>query len=118
MPQTSWTPPGNSPWGVPDHQEQISNGVWDISTPSHGGIMVYKTIAELNLTPEALAIGERFGSFYCYEEDCNWAIPLFEQPLWLKALAEKNENVVEEITQYVMDVLNRWHKSYLGGRSI
>ena len=31
----SWTP-----WGAPDHAEQVFNGVWSLSTPRHGGFYV------------------------------------------------------------------------------
>lgn len=66
--------PEDSPWGEIQTKYQIANGVFDVSTASHGGIMIKNDIAALILSPEARAIGFRENGYTCYEEDCDSAV--------------------------------------------
>jgi hypothetical protein len=69
--------PKHSPWGAVDHGERYAEGVYVVSTPSHGG---FKLEAKHNvLIPAAF---RREGGWY--EEDCDAAIPMFFMPLLFK----------------------------------
>jgi hypothetical protein len=69
--------PKNSPWGPVDHGERFAEGVFFVSTPSHGG---FKLEAKHNvLIPAAF---RREGGWY--EEDCDAAIPMFFMPQLFK----------------------------------
>lgn len=66
-----------SPWGKPDHAEQVFDGVWSISTPRHGGF--YVSAERRKTMPEAWlnASFGRLGRDGWFEEDCDWCmIPL------------------------------------------
>lgn len=69
-----------SPWGKVDTKHKICAGVYDVGTPSHGGIMVGKSVARRLLSEKAQKMGEPFNNYLCYEEDCKWAFFAFEQP--------------------------------------
>jgi hypothetical protein len=69
--------PRHSPWGAVDHGEQFADGVFFVSTPSHGGF---------KLSPANNAeIPAAFRRDDCwYEEDCDFAIPIFLLPAHFK----------------------------------
>jgi len=67
----------NSPWGIPDTVDKIAKGFYWVSTPSHGGYMVSKALAESLLPKSAIDsgfLGIPWGGYYCYEEDCAYAV--------------------------------------------
>jgi hypothetical protein len=69
--------PKHSPWGAVDHGVRYAEGVFFVSTSSHGGFMLE---AKHNvLIPAAF---RREGGWY--EEDCDAAIPMFFMPLLFK----------------------------------
>ena len=71
--------PRSSPWGEVQSCTVIANGIYDVSTAGHGGIMISTELAPHILSLEALQIADRsYGSYYCYEEDCDACIPLRE----------------------------------------
>jgi hypothetical protein len=62
--------PVHSPWGGVDHGKDYGEGIFSVSTPSHGG---YRIPAKLNKTiPEVFRVKDGW-----YEEDCDWAVPVF-----------------------------------------
>jgi hypothetical protein len=65
--------PVYSPWGAIDHVETVTDGIWFVSTPSHGG---YKLNDEQNAKiPELFRSKDGW-----YEEDCEWSIVVFFLP--------------------------------------
>ena len=57
-----------SPWGAPDTVYVIADGILDVSTPSHGGILLsYERNQQI---PESCRSIDG-----AYEEGCRWAIP-------------------------------------------
>jgi hypothetical protein len=69
--------PKNSPWGQIDHCETLSEGIYWVSTPGHGGLMIRSGAAKLSKAAKDLA-GESFSTFDCFEEDCAWAVAAYE----------------------------------------
>jgi len=67
------TRPESSPWGLVDYSEMLLPGVFLVSTPTHGGVMVTHDMAEF-LSPHARRLALRHGEFLCFEEDCASAI--------------------------------------------
>ena len=53
--------PAVSPWGAVEHCALLCPGVYEVSTASHGGIMVRMDASEQFLTAEARAVGFREG---------------------------------------------------------
>jgi hypothetical protein len=69
---------GWSPWGGIQNKQNLVRGVRFVSTASHGGLMITERFANRWLTKQARALAERWGSYFCYEEDCAYAIPCIE----------------------------------------
>lgn len=75
--------------------------------------MVSRSWAQHNLTPEARAEGEPFGNFLCYEEDCDWCIPVFENPrLAILMSGHTCRQSVQEIIDHARQTLECWHPIY------
>ena len=67
-------------WGKPDHQHKLADGIWEFSTPRHGGIIVdievrpllREYVTEVTLYRKyAMDYEQHFAAF---EEDCDAAI--------------------------------------------
>ena len=62
-----------SPWGKIDHLDYIADGIYSVSTPSHGGYMFRKDVAaKIPCFPESKGfLAREFGGqWLCFEEDC------------------------------------------------
>ena len=106
----------DSPWGAVQHQHSYCRGVTGVSTASHGGIAVADGFAHKNLSEAARSrAGFHYSGYYWYEEDCDWAIPIFELPhLWEEAFRwMPNPNNAEEHRKYLHKSLSRWNADYL-----
>ncbi len=68
----------NSPWDEVQTCRTIANGIYEVSTAGHGGVMITAEIAQYILSSEALQNGYLDSGYYCYEEDCDACIPLRE----------------------------------------
>lgn len=76
-------PPGcpvQSPWGGVDHGDHLGDGMFSVSTPSHGGILVPTKLN--NLIPEIFRITNNLTKTGWYEEDSDCAIPMFFLPTY------------------------------------
>ena len=73
----------SSPWGTVDYQEFLTpdRKIYQVGTPSHGGIKVYSSYNKL--IPEAFRNENGW-----YEEDCEWAIVYYFLFKELEASAE------------------------------
>lgn len=75
-----------TPWGRADQVTKIETGVSWVSTPSHGGLMVALGAARKYLTPKAIEFGQQCGGYVAFEEDCAYAVALFQMPAWKRFL--------------------------------
>ena len=81
--------PRSSPWDKVQSCTTIANGIYSVSTDGHGGIMIRAGLAEKILSDEARANRtDLYNGYYCYEEDCDAAIPLRE--LYDKGILQKD----------------------------
>jgi len=105
--------PTYSLWGQVDDAEEIMAGVWQVSTPSHGGIIL--SAQRLEFVPRAYldASFNRQGWQGNFEEDCDMAIPLcvfeyeYRQYLAAKGMTEEkiNERMVmihRTLNEYIL----------------
>jgi hypothetical protein len=71
----SWKRPQekmNTPWGYADQIDTLADGVLEVSTPSHGGILVHNR--HRHYFPQGLKLfAGRFGEYLAFEEDCDAA---------------------------------------------
>ena len=70
--------PSYSPWGKVQECETLCPGVYSVSTPGHGGIMVRRELAEKIFRKEAMGCGFIEGGYLCFEEDCDAQVALRE----------------------------------------
>lgn len=91
-----------SPWGEVHSVEKMQDGVYFISTASHGGFAIDKDLAEKELSPTALAFAEKTnaGGWYFFEEDCGWMAPATERPVWFKVAPENTPTLVKHLQRY------------------
>ena len=76
--------PRTSPWGEVQKCEVLTDGVFLVSTASHGGVLVRKNAADF-LSPEARKIALNERNYLSFEEDCEEAIvlrELLDKKLW------------------------------------
>lgn len=66
-----------SPWGVPDYQKQVADGIISVGTPSHGGYYVRPDVYEQ--MPAALRCNV-YGGGTWFEEDCEVALVMLAFP--------------------------------------
>jgi len=110
-----FTQPQTSLWGQIDHCEVLCPGVFLVSTPSHGGIMVAKGIEEV-LSPAARRCGQRKGGFLCFEEDTAEAVvlrELLDKRLWDIPDRIKDKPAFEES---INNTLREYHPEYWRSR--
>ena len=70
--------PYYSPWGNIQECETLCTGVYSVSTPGHGGIMVRRELAEKIFRKEAMGCAFVKGGYLCFEEDCDAQVALRE----------------------------------------
>ncbi|MGL6200429.1 MAG: YodL domain-containing protein [Lachnospiraceae bacterium] len=70
--------PDNTPWGERQSGELITDGVFWVSTASHGGMMIHEDVAKELLSKEAQKVGFIENSYLCFEEDCDAAVAIQE----------------------------------------
>jgi hypothetical protein len=68
--------PTSSPWGQVQHSKQLAEGIWSVSTESHGGIW----LSDERLAELTEILGYQYPTFsgdsHWFEEDCDWVVPV------------------------------------------
>jgi hypothetical protein len=64
--------PRGTPWGNADQATQRAPGIWEVSTPGHGGFLI--SAERRAAMPEYLKSCQTFAGGNAYEEDCDWVI--------------------------------------------
>ena len=95
-----------TPWGQSDGDVKIAPGVYETYTPSHGGIMVGARVARESLSAPALAIGEPFGRWLAFEEDCAYAAVYLDRPDWYRKGVELGELNPSPDVRLALDTLD------------
>ena len=70
--------PPYSPWGKVQECETLCPGVYSVSTPGHGGVMVRRELAEKVFRKEAMGCGFIASGYLCFEEDNDAQVALRE----------------------------------------
>lgn len=107
----------NTPWGASQHQHKIAEGIYEVDTAGHGGILVKTDVAQRYLSDAAIEEGDtRMSGWLAYEEDCDWAIFAYEQPALYaaaRARAGCSLKTPEETKQGARETLQSWKQIYL-----
>lgn len=113
--------PRSSPWGHVDQSEQLAPGIYWVSTPSHGGLMISWRFLRDRLSQAAADKGDMYDGgpqhlYKCYEEDSHYAVALYEmQDLWPAMWPSESGKAVDA---RLYKLLSRWHPDYLRQRGI
>jgi hypothetical protein len=102
---------GYSPWGQIQDKTTFYRGISFVSTAGHGGFMISNGFANKHFSKYAIDIALKYNNYLCYEEDCAYAIPLYElmrtkNPI----LSSIHMHTTEE---YIFNILSRWYPNYL-----
>lgn len=94
-----------SPWGQPDSQQEIADGIVNIQTPSHGGIWLSpERRKQLNWDKNFLK------NPTWWEEDSDWAIPYYFFRDDIKASGKAHE--FEKNLATAINTIKRDHKEF------
>lgn len=98
----------HTPWGTPDHQQCIAQGITLVCTPSHGGyVLSPEANAKVPLAWQR-ASWEGQGLRGYYEEDCDWTIVVCAYP-----------GLFDEATRTrARAIFDAWIKPKLGPREV
>jgi hypothetical protein len=100
-----------TPWGNSDSEKHYERGLTWVGTPSHSGFLVGKAYARKHRTPAAQAVGEPFGQYLAFEEDCKAAVILFELPATRVGFSSVSD-------AELIHSLSVWESGYLAARAI
>lgn len=98
--------PTYSPWGQPDRCVKLADGIWDISTPSHGGF--YVSPERLATMPENwlnLSFNGQ-GRKGWFEEDVDWSMVALAFPDEWKAYHGEERGT--ELLEAAKNTFNYW----------
>nr|WP_295068687.1 YodL domain-containing protein [Ruminococcus sp.] len=120
--------PENSIWGEVQSSVNINNGIYEVSTASHGGIMIKSEIARIVLSKEAQAVAQKENGWYYFEEDCDYAVAkreLLDKGLFdnidLYFSRQYNKKTDEFFSLYsdsLNESIQRWHSKYWDSREV
>jgi hypothetical protein len=95
--------PTTSPWGKPDHAREIAPGIWDVSTPSHGGYLISRE--RFDAMPAHLQAFQPFsGTQGAYEEDCDVCVVVVAFPDCFERVAQARAIINANRGYYNLDV--------------
>ncbi|MGU3473186.1 DUF7007 domain-containing protein [Paenibacillus sp. D51F] len=110
----------DSPWGeVEDMDIYLTGHIFDVHTPSHGGLMISKEYAKLFLSPAARRFGSTFENYLCYEEDCEWFIPAYElRTFWPLMIKKTDKDIKRNPEAYILQQIEASFPDYLAALSM
>lgn len=100
--------PVSSPWGAVDGATQLAEGIYAVSTPSHGGVWIAPALRD-QVPPVGREYGKKWahGSEGWYEEDVAWAIPALVFPAAFPDLQETARTYVASYCPELLVALYR-----------
>lgn len=114
-----------TPWGESDEVIILVRGVVWVSTPSHGGFLFTSIAAHKLLTAEARQAAEFRNGQFAYEEDCKYAIVLYEHPEYDAVLFDAYRAEIgapkpkrELVKARALETISAWDADYLIARGL
>lgn len=104
---------GYSPWGGIQHSAIIAKGLKQVVTAGHGGFMVTQNFAKKYLSDACIKLGEVYGNYLCYEEDCEWAILAYDIVDVFGDKMKREDVSLEEYKQSLIKTLSSYFPNYL-----
>jgi hypothetical protein len=94
-----------SPWGKVQNKECFGVGVYFVHTASHGGFMISQGKAKHILSKEAIALGELYNGYLCYEEDVKYSIVVLENSSLQSRFKSTKEELIQDLSRYYPEYL-------------
>lgn len=105
--------PKYSPWGEVQRTQGISEGIYEVITASHGGIMVDAVLAKEIFSEAAQKCGFIDGEFLCFEEDCDAAVAIRELlDKGIKQTPINKEYREGSYSEAINNSIQRWNPEY------
>jgi hypothetical protein len=118
----------NTPWGQSDSVEMVADGIWDVGTPSHGGVKL--SCKRQALLPANAKLHNFFKTLAWWEEDCDWCVPFlvfrdefkayYKTQDWVDSDAA--EDMIAKNTAVAMEIARNHHPEfyrwYLANRKV
>lgn len=97
----------NTIWGKPQTTEKLSEGIYSVTTASHGGLLVREDIADKCLSEKARSFAELKDGYFQFEEDCCWAVVAVENPSLFskKQVSCARKTIVRYMPEYISEYL-------------
>lgn len=111
-----------TPWGWSHTCTKFAPGVYFVTTASHGGWMIDQSLAGFYLSECCLKYAtSQYGTeFYCFEEDCDALLVLYElskkglaEDIFRNFYSETQIITLDNLLHYLFEQLSRWHPQYL-----
>ena len=107
----------STPWGAAQQVENHLRGFSTVYTAGHGGMMVSRGAAMKYLSEPARKRALIHHDYFCYEEDCDYLIPLFDarelRPHLMAGIPFWENKTDAEIEKYLIERLSDYHFRYL-----
>jgi hypothetical protein len=112
-----------TPWGKSDSKIIVKRGLSFVTTPSHGGFMVSKAYAGKHFSKAAIKRGKEYGSYLAYEEDCDyavvvWEISGFDIPSNFPITSTDIPGIGKFTRESLIKSLTLWHADFLLERGV
>lgn len=113
----------DSLWGEVDGVERIADGIYDIQTPSHGGIVmdVHSDFVKQELSDAAWDVAQDYHGWLCFEEDTACAVAMWEiiyNDFGLDWEYEYYENDPERYEEIIRDTILTYYPEYAEAKGI
>ncbi len=107
----------STPWGPAQEIVSLLTGFSTVSTAGHGGMMISEGAANRCLSKAARKRALMHNTYFCYEEDCDFLIPLFDakalRTQLMAGVSFWEDKTAEEIEEYLIKQLSNYHGDYL-----
>ena len=81
----------SSPWGIIQSVTKLGDGVYQVNTPGHGGIILEPESARNLLPPYVLKLAHKHRGNFCFEEDCAVSLVAFYAPQLFVRFIDAND---------------------------
>jgi hypothetical protein len=98
----------DTPWGRPQTLELVADGILDVSTASHGGILL--SLERAASMPAFMRRDVFAELFVAYEEDCDWCMPVLVFEAEFRAFyARRGKPDPDVIFASARNTFRHWH---------
>lgn len=102
----------SSPWGTIQSATKLGEGVYQVNTAGHGGIVLEPQSARNLLPPHVLKLADKHRGNYCYEEDCAASLVAFYAPQLFVRLIDASD--CEDWMESNRATIRRYYPELLG----